>query len=173
MVRLSAIKEVGGYRDDLVAGEDPELAIRLRAAHWKLFRLDLEMTLHDAAITRFDQWWRRNVRSGYAFALGADLHGGPPERHWVWESRRAWIWGVILPFACVTAGFLFGEIGLLTWLIYPVQIFRQALRSQGSVLDRIAIGFFQMLSRFPEGWGQIKYLFDRALNRHARIIEYK
>jgi glycosyltransferase involved in cell wall biosynthesis len=173
MMRISAISAVGGYRNDLVAGEDPELAIRLRAAHWKLFRLDLEMTLHDAAITRFDQWWRRSVRSGYAFALGADLHGAPPERHWVWESRRAWLWGVIMPFVCVTAGVLFGAVGLLSLLVYPFQVFRQALRTQGSICDRLVIAFFQTLSRFPESWGQIKYLFDRTLNRHAGIIEYK
>jgi glycosyltransferase involved in cell wall biosynthesis len=173
MLRVSALKVVGGYRNDLVAGEDPELAIRLRAAHWKLFRLDLEMTLHDAAITCFHQWWWRNMRSGYAFALGADLHGAPPERHWVWESRRAWIWGVILPFVCVTAGLLLGGIGLLAWLIYPFQVFRQAMRARGSVRDRLVIAFFQVLSRFPESWGQIKYHFDRAFKRQARIIEYK
>ena len=173
LLRLAAFKAVGGYRDYVVAGEDPELALRLRAAHWKLFRMDAEMTLHDAAITRFDQWWWRNVRSGYAFALGAALHGAPPERHWVWESRRAWIWGVIIPFVCIIAGILFGTVGLLTWLIYPFQVFRQALRTQGSFRDRLVIAFFQMLARFPESWGQIKYLFDRTLNRRARIIEYK
>ena len=78
MLRFSAFQAVGGYRDDLVAGEDPELGLRLRAAHWRLFRMDPEMTLHDAAITRFGQWWWRNMRSGYAFALGAELHGAPP-----------------------------------------------------------------------------------------------
>jgi hypothetical protein len=31
-----------------------------------------DMTLHDANITRFGQWWRRMVRSGYAFTT---LHG--------------------------------------------------------------------------------------------------
>jgi glycosyltransferase involved in cell wall biosynthesis len=173
MMRISAFQAVGGYRDDVVAGEDPELAIRLRAAHWQLFRLDLEMTLHDAAMTRFDQWWRRSVRSGYAFALGADLHGSSPERHWVWESRRAWIWGVWLPIFCIAAGMLFGAIGLVTWLVYPVQVMRQALRAPGPLRDRIALGFFQVLSRFPESWGQIKYLFDQSFNRQARLIEYK
>ena len=173
LLRLSAFQAVGGYHEDLVAGEDPELALRLRAAHWKLFRMDAEMTLHDAALTRFGQWWWRNVRSGYAFALGAKLHGAPPERHWVWESRRAWIWGLIIPFVCAAAGILFGPVGLLCWLIYPFQVFRQALRTPGSIRDRLVIAFFQMLSRFPESWGQIKYLFDRTLNRPARIIEYK
>jgi hypothetical protein len=110
---------------------------------------------------------------GYAFALGAELHGAPPERHWVWETRRAWIWAVIIPFMCVTAGFVFGPVGLLTWLVYPFQVLRQARRTQGSIRDRLMIAFFQMLSRFPESWGQIKYIFDRSLHRRARIIEYK
>ncbi len=173
LLRSPAFEAVGGYCDGLVAGEDPELALRLRAAHWELFRLDLEMTLHDAALIRFGQWWWRNVRSGYAFALGAALHGQPPERHWVWESRRAWIWGVIVPFVCVTFGVMFGAAGLLSWLVYPFQVLRQAFRARGSLSDRLVIAFFQVLSRFPEGWGQIKYLFDRTLNRRARIIEYK
>jgi glycosyltransferase involved in cell wall biosynthesis len=173
MLRISALQAVGGYRDDVVAGEDPELGNRLRTAHWKLFRLDLEMTLHDADITRFEQWWRRSMRSGYAFALGADLHGAPPERHWVWESRRAWIWGVWLPIFCIVAGMFFGAVGFVSWLIYPAQILRQALRAQGSFRDRIAIGFFQVLSRFPESWGQIKYFLDHVLRRQAHLIEYK
>jgi glycosyltransferase involved in cell wall biosynthesis len=173
MLRICAFQAVGGYRDDVVAGEDPELAIRLRAAHWKLFRLDLEMTRHDAAMTRFDQWWRRSMRSGYAFALGADLHGSSREQHWVWESRRAWIWGVCLPIFCSAAGLFFGAIGLVTWSVYPLQVVRQALRARGSFRDRIAIGFFQTLSRFPESWGQIRYLFDRWFSRRARLIEYK
>jgi glycosyltransferase involved in cell wall biosynthesis len=173
MLRITAFQAVGGYRDDVVAGEDPELAIRLRAAQWRLFRLDLEMTLHNAAITRLDQWWWRHMRSGYAFALGAHLHGATPEHHWVWESRRAWIWGVALPLMCISAGLLFGALGLVTWLIYPIQALRQALRARGAFRERIAIGFFQTLSRFPESWGQIKYVFDRTLTRQARIIEYK
>jgi hypothetical protein len=113
------------------------------------------------------------MRSGYAFALGADLHGSSPERHWVWETRRAWLWGVWLPVLCITAGLCFGAIGLVAWLIYPLQVLRQALRAQGSLRERLAIGFFQTLSRFPESWGQLKYLFDRSFGGQARLIEYK
>ena len=77
-MRASAFEAVGGFRDDLIAGEEPELCVRLRAAGWRIWRLDAEMALHDAAMTGFHQWWRRTLRSGYAFAQGADLHGDHP-----------------------------------------------------------------------------------------------
>ena len=32
MIRADALEAVGGYRDDLIAGEEPELCVRLRAA---------------------------------------------------------------------------------------------------------------------------------------------
>ena len=78
MMRISAFEAVGGYRDDLIAGEEPELCVRLRGAGWRIFQLERPMTLHDAAMTRIGQWWRRNQRSGYAFAQGAYLHGRCP-----------------------------------------------------------------------------------------------
>jgi glycosyltransferase involved in cell wall biosynthesis len=173
MMRASAFAAVGGYRDDLIAGEEPELCVRLRAAGWRIRRLDAEMALHDAAMTRFKQWWRRTARSGYAFAQGAYLHGGPPERHWVWESRRAWIWGVWLPLACLVAGLAFCPWGWAAWLIYPLQLLRQMVRNPGTLRQRALLSLFQVLARFPEGWGQIRFMRDRLLGRQTRIIEYK
>ncbi|BBH45959.1 hypothetical protein KU43P_24360 [Pseudomonas sp. KU43P] len=78
LMRVEAFRDVSGYRPGLIAGEEPELCVRLRARGWKIWRLDAEMTLHDAAMTRFSQWWRRCIRGGYAFAEGAYLHGYPP-----------------------------------------------------------------------------------------------
>jgi GT2 family glycosyltransferase len=173
MLRASAFEEVGGFRDDLIAGEEPELCVRLRAAGWKIWRLDTEMTLHDAAILRLAQWWRRTLRCGYAFAQGAYLHGEPPEFHRVRESRRAWLWGIWLPLACLAIGVGFGPWGWAAWLIYPLQILRQTLRNRGPLGDRAVLALFQVLARFPEGWGQIKFMHDRLLGRQTRLIEYK
>lgn len=171
MVRASALEAAGGFRDDLVAGEEPELCVRLRAAGWLIWRLDTEMALHDADMTGFRQWWRRALRSGYAFAQGADLHGAPPECHWVWESRRAWLWGVWLPLACLTAGIAFGPWGWAAWLIYPLQVFRQAARNAGPMKDRALLALFQVLSRFPEACGQIQFIRDRLRGGQSRGIE--
>jgi glycosyltransferase involved in cell wall biosynthesis len=173
MLRTSSFQAVNGYLETLIAGEEPELAIRLRHAGWRVWRLATDMTWHDAAIFQFRQWWYRNVRSGYAFAAGAYLHGASSERHWVWESRRAWIWGILLPIVCVATSLAIGRWGLAMCLIYPLQMVRQMFRSTGTLSDRALKSFFQILGRFPEGVGQLKFLGDRVLGRQALLIEYK
>jgi GT2 family glycosyltransferase len=173
MMRANALEAVGGYRNDLIAGEEPELCVRLRAAGWLIWRIDQEMTLHDAAITRFRQWWLRNVRSGYAFALGSHLHGSTPERLWVWESRRALMWGLFFPVGSAAAIVLFGLPGFALLLIYPLQILRRMLRFPGTLRSRFQFAFFEVLGRFPESLGQLKFIRARLLGSTNRIIEYK
>jgi hypothetical protein len=173
MIRLHALRAVAGYRDDIIAGEKPELCVRLRMAGWRTCRLDTEMTSDDAAMTRFGQWWTRVLRNGYAFAHGAYLHGNSAGRHWVWESRRAWIWGVGLPLTCLSAGLLFGPWGWLTWLIFSLQVLRQSYRNSGTPRKRLVLSLFQLLAHFPEAAGEIKFMRDRILGRRSRLIEYK
>ena len=173
MMRCDALQAVGGYRDDLIAGEEPELCVRLRAAGWKIWRLDHEMTLHDAAMLHFAQWWRRQMRSGYAFAQGAKLHGRSPERHWVWESRRALIWGVGFPLAVIGAIFAWGWWGALLLLVYPLQIVRRMRTKQGAWLTQLKLAFFEQLSRFAEAVGELKFFGNQWLGRRGQLIEYK
>jgi glycosyltransferase involved in cell wall biosynthesis len=173
MMRVSALIAAGGYRDDLIAGEEPELCVRLRAAGWQIWCIDQEMTLHDAAITRLRQWWLRMVRSGHAFAQVSRLHGAPPERLWVWESRRAWIWGILFPFLSAGAVICFGWPGTLALLVYPLQILRRMARLTGSIHSRLQLAVFEMLARFPESLGQMKFLRNRLIAVRGSIIEYK
>lgn len=173
LMRVDAFEQVGRYRADLIAGEEPELCVRLRTAGWRIWRLDAEMTLHDAAMRHFGQWWRRMLRSGYSFAQGAYLHGAPPERHRVWESQRAWLWGVWFPLVCLATSLFFHPWGWTLWLIYPMQVLRQIVRNSGPPDRRVRQALFQVLARFPEGWAQLKFLYDRLVGRQARLIEYK
>jgi GT2 family glycosyltransferase len=173
LMRIDAFKQVGRYREDVIAAEDNELCVRLRASGWRIWRVNVEMTLHDAAMTHFAQWWKRTVRCGYAFAQGAHLHGALPERHFVWESRRAWLWGIWLPLACLGAVTALGPWGWLTWLIYPLQMLRQMMRNRGPLRQRAVLSIFQVLARFPEALGQLKFLRDRLFRHQAVIIEYK
>ncbi|WP_334147807.1 glycosyltransferase [Hyphomicrobium sp.] len=172
MIRAEALRNVGGYRPDLIAGEEPELCVRLRRQGWKIFCIDHPMTLHDAAMTRFPQWWRRSMRAGYSFILGAHIHGGPPEYHNVAETRRAWIWGLGIPLAIMASAVAFGPWAFLLALVYPVQVLRLYLKRRGTPLP-LASSFFHVLGRFPEAAGQIKFLRDRLMGRKGMLIEYK
>lgn len=173
MIRSDAFTAVEGYREDLIAGEEPELGVRLRSAGWRLWRLDVEMTFHDAAMTRFGQWWQRAMRGGYAYAQGADIHGRLPERHWVWESRRALLWGLCLPLSCLALGLILGPWGWALFLIYPLQIARQTFRNSGSLQRRVTLALFQVLARFAEAVGQLKYCLNRLLYQQGSLIEYR
>ncbi|MEE1865989.1 glycosyltransferase [Pseudomonas auratipiscis] len=173
LMRADAFTAVGGYRGDLIAGEEPELCVRLRANDWKIWRLADEMTLHDAAMTRFSQWWRRSMRTGYAFAEGTFLHGAAPELHWQRESRRAWIWGLGVPLGIVLASVLLGGWGLLLGLIYPLQAVRLARRGSRSARENWLQAVFLVLGKFPEMLGQLKFLLNRYGSGKAALIEYK
>lgn len=168
LFRADALTQAGGYRDSLIAGEEPDLCLRLRRAGWRVHRLDQEMTRHDAAITRWTQWWRRTVRGGHAFAEGAWLHGAPPERHWVRETRRAVLWGVLLPVAIAVFGTLVDARAWLLALLYPLQWLRLSIRD-GS--PRIA--FYTLAGKFAEAQGVLKFCLTKLLGRTGRLIEYK
>ncbi|RWU21404.1 glycosyl transferase [Pseudomonas alkylphenolica] len=173
LMRADAFAAVSGFRPGLIAGEEPELCVRLRAGGWKVWRLAQEMTLHDAAITRFSQWWQRSLRAGYAFAEGAALHGAAPEHHWQRESRRAWTWGLGVPLAIVLASTLLGGWALLLLLIYPLQAIRLARRGARSARENWLQAVFLVLGKFPEMLGQVKFLLNRFGAGKTALIEYK
>jgi GT2 family glycosyltransferase len=173
LMRVAAFEKVFGFRSDLIAGEEPELCVRLRAAGWKIWRLDQEMTLHDAAMTRFSQWWKRTTRAGYAFAEGSYLHGVPPERHWVRESRRAWIWGLVFPYIALMLSVISIKWGALFLLIYPLQVIRLARRNSTKEKKAWIMAFFLVLGKFPEMLGQIEFFWRLYNGRQGQLIEYK
>lgn len=173
MIRTEAFDRVGGYRDGLIAGEEPELCVRLRMEGWKIWRIDTEMTLHDAAISHIGQWWKRTMRCGYAYAEGAHLHGTPPERHRVKETRRVWIWGIGIPAITVCMSTFMGIWGFLIILIYPAQIVRLALSGTRSVRENWWSAILLVLGKFPEAVGQLHFLNNNLSGKTARLIEYK
>lgn len=172
LMRAAALDQVGGYNPALIAGEEPEMCVRLRAKGWEVWRLDAEMTLHDAAMTRFGQFWKRARRAGHAYAEGAALHGAAPERHGVAQRRRALIWGAAIPLAILLLALVASPWALLLLLIYPLQIARLAPRlGHGRTgLERATL---LTLAKFPEAMGVLEYVWRRRMGRPSGIIEYK
>lgn len=172
LVRRTAFEAVQGFRDSLIAGEEPELCLRLRAEGWKIWRIDAEMTLHDAAITRFSQWWKRSVRAGHAFAEGAYLHGKSPERHWVKETIRALVWGLLIPLSVIGLAFICVGYSLLLASVYVVQYLRM-VRKYSTIRDKWQYALLMLLSKFAEACGLLKFASNVVLKRRGGLIEYK
>lgn len=175
MMRVEAFQQVGGFNPTLIAGEEPELCVRLRQKGWKILRLDAEMTLHDAQMTSFSQWWKRAIRAGHAYAEGAWLHGGEPERHWVKESRSIWLWGLLPLLAFGMAWPTHGE-SLLLLVGYPILSYRiyRHMRQLGLISrDAALYALFCMLGKFSQVQGQIQFHLGKLLGRRSKLVEYK
>ena len=172
VVRRIAFEEAGGFLSTLIAGEEPELCVRLRGAGWRVWRLPDAMALHDAAMTRFGQWWRRCVRNGHAFAEGAHIHGRAPERHYVRELRRAWIWGAFLPGAIILLAAI-NSFWLLAISAYPAEVARLAFKAQRSRGHRWLQALFLVLGRFPECLGQLHFVMSRITGKRRELVAYK
>jgi cellulose synthase/poly-beta-1,6-N-acetylglucosamine synthase-like glycosyltransferase len=185
MFRLEPFGPARGFDPSIMAGEEPQLCLRLRHAEWKILRVDSEMTLHDAAITRLGQWWRRQVRGGYG---AMDVYsrfqiGG--ERLFARQTQSAVMWAVWWPAAVIVAGIIGlaveqPETGLvaaiLVFLALPLQIARLSARALArGVRPRTALayGALTMLSKWAWFQGQMQYRRDRMQGKKLRLIEYK
>lgn len=175
MVRVDAFRAVAGFDPTLIAGEEPDLCVRLRLAGWKVVRLPDEMTLHDAAMDRFGQWWRRNVRAGHAFAEGAHRHGRSSARHWVKQARSNWLWGAAIPLLAALLAWPTSGVSLLLLAAYPLQAARVYVgaRRRWAGRDAAAYAAFCVLGKLPQAVGQLSYVKGTARGRRRPLIEYK
>ncbi|WP_420236794.1 glycosyltransferase [Telmatobacter bradus] len=175
LIRAQVFRQVGGFREDVIAAEDDEFCLRVRAAAWKIRMVDAPMASHDAAILRFGQWWRRACRAGHAYAQVAALHSG--EGYFAAEMRRLWFWGLLVPLAALLAACCTRGFSLLAFvLLYAVRwlrIRRVGLGRGWSGRDAGLYALFAVLSH-PAGWqGMMQYHLRRRTGSGLRIIEYK
>lgn len=160
MMRVSAVLDVDGFRGELIAGEEPELCLRLRERGWKIWRLKNEMALHDADIRDFSQWWRRMLRGGFAYAAVSTLHAKSAIRIWHREAVRAVFWGLALPILILAVSVLYMS-ALWLFLVYPLQIARIAFRKGAMSAISWRYGLFMTIAKFAEACGVAKYLISR------------
>jgi GT2 family glycosyltransferase len=186
LFRCPVFLEVGGFNPRMIAGEEPELCVRVRDHGYKILRIDAEMTLHDAAMSRFSQWWTRATRGGHSFAEGMALHGAGVRRHNVRQTLSALAYGVGLPalfggaLVFAATGIGFGPLTLAVLGLVPAAYARAAYgayrerRRRGDPHAHAALyGAFCMLGKVPESIGVATYWLNRARGRYSGLMEYK
>jgi GT2 family glycosyltransferase len=176
LIRASAFREVGGFDLRLIAGEEPELCFRLRQRGHRIERIASEMTLHDASMSRFSQWWRRAVRAGHAYAENHALHGRSPERFKRKELLSILAWGGVLPAAALGLAPLTDGASLLALAIYSVlflRVRRARLRvgTPSALASRYAA--FVVIGKWAQLAGVAWFHWHRARGGRAGLIEYK
>jgi hypothetical protein len=173
MIRIAVLLRTGGFRTDLIAGEEPELCVRIRAAGWKVIRLPDLMAYHDANMTRLAQWSKRAFRGGFAAAQGMAIHGSAPERHGVDQTRSALFWGMVLPVLIALAFNVFGPSASILLMLYPAQVARIALADSRGLASGVLRGIFLVYAKPLEAIGVLRFIIDRVFGGATRIIEYK
>ena len=177
LIRTAAFDAVDGYDASVIAGEEPEMCLRMRQSGWTIRRIDHEMTLHDSALTRFGQWWKRAARAGHAFAEGAWMHGSEPERHYVKPVVSILVWTLMLPLVALalapfTQGLslaaLAGLYVLQWWRIGRGQIKRG--RDAG---DARVYAALVLITKFAQLQGAVRFAWGLLSGRRSAIMEYK
>lgn len=177
MFRREALLRVNGYDATLIAGEERDLSTRLlRASDCVLLCLGEPMTEHDIGIQHFSQYWKRCVRSGYAYAEVAARY--PELREWRHIVRRNLLLAALSVGFAAAAAIAGSPWPVAVWLaLLLVGLTRDALRSSasvGSLGGGWLIAAHHYLSKIPTTVGHLDYYGGRALGKSPRgLIEYR
>ena len=181
LFRREVLQQTGGFDETLIAGEEPELCRRILDLGGHILHVDLPMTGHDLAVTRFRQYWRRATRAGHAYAEVASRFRGTANPFWsedVARNRKRAVALMALPLLGVA-------LSLLLWRAWPLLVvvavvmllaLRTAWKSRWKSRDAVTLLLYGLHSHFqqvPIFCGQIGFLRDSRAGRKAGLVEYK
>jgi GT2 family glycosyltransferase len=176
MARAAAFSECGGFNETMIAGEEPELCFRLRRSGWKLYSLAKPMATHDADMRRFSQWWKRSVRSGYAYAHRYALHFGENEKDLRKATLRVWFWGAALPVSALALAAIAGPWAATLLLAYLYQLLHGYSSSVNVIRNRrvaFLYSVFNLIGKWAQLVGEINFLAKALQKKDHNLIEYK
>ena len=165
LVRRSALEIAGGYNESLGAGEEPELSRRLRSHGGRIVHTNEPMALHDLAMTRWSQYWRRMIRTGGAYAQVSSMYAKSTDPLWLHESRgnlKRGLLYLLLPVAvlllCLWAGSLWPLILAVLGVLALVLRTAWKVRNRSpSLLTLLLFGIHSHFQQIPILLGQWRY----------------
>jgi GT2 family glycosyltransferase len=179
LVRRDVLAAAGGFDERLIAGEEPELCQRIRAAGSLILHIDAPMTLHDLGIGTFRQYWRRAFRAGHAYAEVSRLTRAGGQALWSAEARRNVVHGgavAAAPFAlaaAAAAGPLPFAAVVGAGVAVLARTYRRCAWKSDSRLTRGVYALHSHLQQVPILCGQLAFHLDRLRGRRRALIEYR
>lgn len=181
LMRREIIETVGGYNPLLIAGEEPEMCARIRARGYQILHIDQPMTLHDLAIHRGSQYWRRAIRTGHAYAEISNLLRNTATPLWEREAHKnlihaaAWLTILIAGFSGALWFHAWWPILLSLGLLVSLSL-RSAWKARWKSANRwtwLLYGLHSQFQHIPVAVGQLSYYYHRWRGQRQRLIEYK
>jgi hypothetical protein len=174
-VRADVFAKLHGFDEQVIAGEDSELGVRVAAAGFKVTKIAQPMATHDADIHRFGQWWKRAVRAGHAIGQRFSLHGRSAARDCARERRSVLFWGAALPATMLALAPLSHGLSFLLaggYLVLGWRIVRYRLGAGDEPRDARLYACFVVIAKFAEALGLLRFHLNHMAGKF-RIIEYK
>ena len=175
MIRADVFKQLGGFKANVIAGEDSEFGVRLSLAGYKVVKIDHIMAVHDANISTFQQWWKRAVRGGHAIGQRADLNGATIAKDCVKERKSTLVWGVFLPIVALILLIFAGCWSLLILLAYvylAIKVYFYRRKQGENSRDAFTYAQFMPFVKIANGLGLLKFYVNK-FKQSYEIIEYK
>ncbi len=181
LMRKQAIEACGGYDAGLIAGEEPELCRRMRAAGYRIIHIDAPMAGHDLGMKHFSQYWKRSVRSGHAYAEVSRRFRETDDPFWQAEHKRSLIRGIFWTASICLAMILTAAARSVTpLLLWIVLLLLASLRSAWNARWKssrmsllILYGMHSQLQQIPICLGELQYAYHQYVGKHRPLIEYK
>lgn len=173
LMRVSSFVALNGYNSGLIAGEEPELCSRIRSSGGAIWRVDEPMTIHDAAMHSFRQWWLRAVRSGFGYAQVYWTTRPTDNPLYGREVVRAVFWALVLPILMIASALYHPTLLLLLPLIYALQIGRMAVRQGPSRSASWKLAALNIVGKFGELLGISRFIGRVLKGEQGGAIFYK
>ena len=178
LVTVESFRTLGGFNDSVIAGEEPEMCYRLTKSGGKVYRTDHDMTLHDAQMHRFAQWWKRTLRSGHAYMQCLYIHRLSPNWNDAKSVGSILFWGALLPllFLLSLSSQYFGFANLIVILyIYLIVKFYVYVRKtkRSTRFESLIYSLYTTLGKVPQVLGVLKFIYSTLASKKPKIIEYK
>ena len=127
------------------------------------------MTIRDAGMHRFDQYWKRAIRSGFGYAqVFRKTSSAGGDRLYKREVARALFWTLGVSLAALLCAVIFGVAGLILapviWITQWVRLGRR---------HGFAKGGRMLVSKIAEAIGIMRFLSAQMRGRSQGAIFYK
>jgi len=176
LVKVQLYRDLGGFRAELIAGEDFDFCLRAKYLGYSTLRVDAMMSMHDANILSFSQWYKRVRRGGHAWANLRSLHQTPEGRTFQQKIISILVWAALYP------ALLLGCLIVYPYALVPLvllqlgMVVRCAIRERGRgepTSKAMAYASLVYLAKYAELQGLVEYWSIRLKRGTHTLIEYK